>query len=291
MIWHKMPSLAALRGFESAVRNRSFSGAARELNVTHAAVAQHVRNLETHLGQSLLIKEGRQMVPTAAGQKLARDLTIGFEGIIASVSRLQEVEKERPLQISCTPNFAENWLMPRLVDFWASHPDTKLAISPSNDIVDLRNSGTDIALRYGAGNWPGTRSVFLAGSNYAAVVHPDLLGGRKPKCLSELTDVPWLFCPHLPVYRAWAEQSGLDMARVTERSLASMSMITAAVRAGAGASVVIKAVVEAEIADGKLYMVEQAHQPGLGYYVVTSDSALSDKVKTFRKWLLSQRET
>ncbi|MEL6642191.1 MAG: LysR substrate-binding domain-containing protein, partial [Pseudomonadota bacterium] len=126
--------------------------------------------------------------------------------------------------------------------------------------------------------------------DYVVVVHADLLEGRRPCCMTEMTDVPWVFCPNLPVYRRWAEQSGLDFGKVTEHELANMSMISSAVRAGAGASVMIEAMVEDDIATGKLVAIETAVQPGLGYHVVTAAGVLPAKVKTFRKWLLSQSD-
>ena len=46
-----LPSLAALRAFEAASRTLSFSEAGREMNVSHAAVAQNVRRLEDELGR------------------------------------------------------------------------------------------------------------------------------------------------------------------------------------------------------------------------------------------------
>ena len=149
MDWRDIPSLAALRGFEAAVREGSFSAAARELNVTHAAIAQHVRSLETHVGQPLLTRAGRRMVPTEAGARLATDLNDGFGQIIAGVRRLSEDADKRPIQITCTPNFAENWLMPRLIEFWGKHPDITLSVTPDNNIVDLRRDGYDVAIRYG----------------------------------------------------------------------------------------------------------------------------------------------
>jgi len=123
------------------------------------------------------------------------------------------------------------------------------------------------------------------------VAHKDLLKDRKPKCLSDMTDLPWVFCPNLPVYRRWAMQSGLDPEKITEHELSTMSMISSAVKAGVGASVMIKAMVEDDIASGSLIMVDQAIRPGLGYHVVTPKGVLTPKVKAFRKWILSQKES
>ena len=44
-----MPSLTALRSFEAAARHQSFSLAADELHVTHAAISRQVRRLEETL--------------------------------------------------------------------------------------------------------------------------------------------------------------------------------------------------------------------------------------------------
>lgn len=290
MDWRDVPSLAALRGFEAAVREGSFSAAARELNVTHAAVAQHVRSLEAHFGQPLLVRAGKRMVATDAGALLSADLHDGFGQIIAGVRRLSAEADNRPLQVTCTPNFAENWLMPRLVDFWATHPDITLSITPSNEVVDMRRDNFDVGIRYGDGNWPGTKSDFLIKADYVVVAHRKLLGDRTPKCMTELADLTWFFCPNLPVYRTWAEESGLDFTKVVMHELSSMSMISAAVRSGAGASVMIRAMVENDIAQGDLVVVEQTTRPGIGYYVVTQDGVLHARVKTLCKWLLSQAE-
>ena len=56
MDWRDIPSLAALRAFEAAARHGSLTAAARELNVTHAAIAQHVRTVEAHLETALLVR-------------------------------------------------------------------------------------------------------------------------------------------------------------------------------------------------------------------------------------------
>ncbi len=290
MEWRDIPSLSALRGFEAAVREGSFSGAARELNVTHAAIAQHVRSLEAHLGQSLLVRAGRKMVPTEAGARLATDLQDGFQQIIDGVRRVTEDAESRPIQVTCTPNFAENWLMPRLMAFWADHPDITLSVTPSNDVIDLRRDGYDLAVRYGKGPWQGTDSDLLIKADYVVIVHKDLLGDRRPCCMTELTDIPWVFCPNLPVYRTWAVQSGLDPSQIKEHELATMSMVSSAVKAGAGATVMIRAIMEDDIASGKLVVVEQAKRPGLGYHVVTAKGVLPPKVKAFRKWILSQKD-
>ncbi len=45
------PPLNWLRAFEAAARHLSFTGAARELNMTQSAISQQIKSLEGHLGR------------------------------------------------------------------------------------------------------------------------------------------------------------------------------------------------------------------------------------------------
>ena len=74
MDWRTLPPLAALRAFSAFADTGSVQRAGDALNVTHAAISQHLRALEAHLGLSLLDRSGRAMVLTPEGQQLAQAL-------------------------------------------------------------------------------------------------------------------------------------------------------------------------------------------------------------------------
>ena len=133
---------------------RAFDAAARELNITHAAIAQHVRAVEAELKSSLVVREGRGIALTDAGLQLATALREGSSQIIAGVSAAAAEAETRPIALSVTSSFAENWLMPRFTKFWAEHPDFGLSIIPAHDAVDVRRYGIDMAIRYRLGEWP-----------------------------------------------------------------------------------------------------------------------------------------
>ena len=59
MDWRSFPSLNTLRAFAVVAETGSLSKAGDVLNVTHAAVSQQIRNLETRLGVPLVRREGR----------------------------------------------------------------------------------------------------------------------------------------------------------------------------------------------------------------------------------------
>ena len=59
MDWRKLPSLNGLRAFCAVADTGSYSLAADQLDVTHAAVSQHVKALEKRLGVALVMRTGR----------------------------------------------------------------------------------------------------------------------------------------------------------------------------------------------------------------------------------------
>lgn len=290
MNWHDIPSLAALRAYEAAARTRSFSAAARELNVTHAAIAQHVRAIEAHLGTPLLVRSGRGVALTDAGQRLAMALAEGFGLITAGVRAVAADVAGRPLQVTLTPTFAENWLMPRLTGFWSAYPEVTVSLTPSRKVVDLRRDGFDLAIRYGRGSWPGLDATHLVQADFVVVAAPSVLEGRKIDTIADLSALPWLFeTVHYEPYR-WLADLGLDPECCEVKQLATLSMLLSAVRAGGGVSVVAAPLVEDDIAQGRLEVVRRETREGLGYYIVHPPGMLSDSGALFKDWLLAQIE-
>jgi len=286
MDWRNCPSLPALRAFEAAVRCGSFSAAAAELNVTHAAIAQHVRTVEAHLDKSLMYREGRGVAPTEAGAALAATLTAGFRQIIEGVQAANQQDNARPLMLSVTPSFAENWLMPRLTRFWSEHPGFSLSVSPSNTVVDLRRDGIDLAIRYGRGDWKNVETVPLVAADFTVVAAPSLAQRRKVQNIQSLSDMPWLFQSRHQEARRWAENAGLNLGCCQMHEVATGSMLLSGARAGGGVAVVPSALIEDDIATGRLVTLMQEQSKDLGYYIVHTPGVLSARAKTLKSWLL-----
>ncbi|MCL4104985.1 UNVERIFIED_CONTAM: hypothetical protein GTU68_018692 [Idotea baltica] len=285
MDWRDIPSLSALRAFEATAKLGSYSAAAASLNVTHAAIAQHVRTLETHFARPLVMRQGQKMVPTDDGMALAQSLSDGFEEIGKGVHDLLNAGKTRPLSVTTTPSFAENWLMPRLGAFWCDHPDIEISISPTGSIMDLRRDGFDLAIRYGFGEWPGVDAEYLASANHVVVGHPDLLKNHKVTKICDLADLPWIVVAGRPEQVVWAGQHGLDLTQGKLTEFATNGLAFSATRAGLGLSIQSKALVENELADGRLVSVFEEAVDGLGYYLLTQPGVVSKPLRTFTKWL------
>jgi DNA-binding transcriptional LysR family regulator len=63
--------LNLLRVFEAVLAERSITAAARTLHLTQPAVSNALARLRTHLGDSLFVRDGRQMLPTPRARELA----------------------------------------------------------------------------------------------------------------------------------------------------------------------------------------------------------------------------
>jgi len=292
MDWSQIPSLAALRAFEAAERHGSFTQAARELNVTHAAIAQHVRALEGEFAQTLVVRQGRGIAATAEGLQLAKGLRAGFGDIAAAVAALRAQVEQRPLALTLTPAFAENWLMPRIADFWAQHPDIAVSINPSLELSSLQNDGFDLSIRFGDGDWPGLTAEMLTDGDFWVVARPDVLAnhaclgpGRELACLADVMDLPWVMESHMLSRRGLIEREGLDLGQVDLTVLTTSGLVQSAVLAGLGLTVQPKTLVEGLVCRGDLRRICTLRQPGVGYYMVTLPGRHPAGLAAFMRWL------
>ena len=285
MDWRDIPSLSALRAFEAAARNRSLSAAARELNVTHAAVAGHVRTLEAFFLTSLLTRSGQGMQATADGALLARGLTEGFGALGAACRDLADRQRSRPLAITTTPSFAELWLMPKISDFWAKHPDISVSISPSAELSDLRGDGFDVAIRYGRGDWPGLETEQLLEGDYVVVAGPPLIERLPDTEMATLLAQHWLMDGNRAEARTLSAALGIDEDALEIRTMATNGLVLSAVRAGLGLGVQNRAIIAEGLEAGRLSPLQTIRVPELGYWIATRAGVDPPALKAFRRWL------
>lgn len=285
MEWKDIPSLASLRAFEALARHGSLSGAARELNVTHAAVSQHLRQLESDFGEALARREGQGMALSEAGHELAAALAEGFGRIAEGVTRLRDRQRARPVVVALTPSFAESWLMPRIGGFWAAHPEVEIRLAPSVALADLRRDGIDLAIRFGDGRWPGLRAEPLTADRFAVVAAPGYTKARTLADLGRLTAHDWFFSTAASEQRLWGAAVGVDFHRLGAREMANNGMVVSAVRAGLGLSIQAMALVEPDLRNGQLVALHEGDAAGLGYYLVTRPEPPTPGARLFCRWL------
>ncbi|WP_102106955.1 LysR family transcriptional regulator [Oceaniglobus roseus] len=153
--------LTALRAFEVAARQGSFTRAAIELCVTQAAVSHQVIALESLLGVRLLKRTPSGLILTDEGTALLPVLTQSFDRIGQVLDRFSGGAYRETLNVGVVTTFAVGWLLPRMDGFARLHPGIDLRISTNNNRVDLAREGLDMAIRFGDGTWPGLAAVPL----------------------------------------------------------------------------------------------------------------------------------
>lgn len=286
--WRSLPPLTALRAFAATAEQRSFSQAARELNVTHAAVAQQVRALEDHLGRALVHRDGRGVSLTADGEHLAQALGEGFAAFQRGLETLRAGEADRPVRVTLTASFAAQWLMPRLRDFWENHPDIGLSLHPDPRIVDLHRERMDLAIRYGTGDWPGVEATWLASARLVVAGAPSLLGDRDTLAARDMQQMDWVLHRNWPEQDAYLRQIGLDPGNLSRTDLSGEDLVIAAARQGLGLAVESVALIASDVAEGRLRVVHESHEKLPAYFVVTLPGPQRAAARAFLKWLKAQ---
>jgi LysR family glycine cleavage system transcriptional activator len=284
--WKDLPPLSALRAFQAVAEAGGYAPAARALNVTHAAVAQQVRGLEAALGVALVVRAGRGMALTAEGADLARALTDGFATIQAGVETLRGGQN-RPVRITLTPSFATQWLMPRLKDFWDRHPDIALSLHPDARVVDLRRDGMDVGLRYGNGAWPGVEARFLAPARLSVTCAPALMQGRATLTAAEMQRMDWFLTRDWPEQENYLISLGLNPATLGRTDFNSEDLSLAAARQGLGLVVESYALIEDDVAEGRLVLIHDSREKVPAYFAVTPPGPQRAATRAFLKWLFA----
>ncbi|MGL4238272.1 LysR family transcriptional regulator [Tabrizicola sp.] len=286
--WRSLPSLTALRAFAATAELRSFSQAARTLNVTHAAVAQQVRALEDQLGRSLVQRDGRGVSLTADGEQLAEALGEGFGAMLRGVEALKTGEADRPVRVTLTASFAAQWLMPRLKDFWTKHPDIGLSMHPDNRVVDIHRERMDLGIRYGNGDWAGVESTYLASAQLVIAGAPSLMGDKDTLTLDEMREMDWILSRTWPEQDAYLRKLGLEPDTLSRTDIGNEELAIAAARQGLGLVVESIALVASDASEGRLRIVHDSREKLPAYFVVTLPGPKRAAARAFLKWLKSQ---
>ncbi|WP_225765771.1 LysR family transcriptional regulator [Stenotrophomonas sp. Marseille-Q4652] len=113
--------LEQLEAFVCAARLGNLTRAAESMNLTVSALSHRMRLLEERVGQVLLRRGPRGVVPTVAGQRLLDEVGEPLDRIAQALRRCSAVPGNA-VTLSLTPSLANAWLVPRLPQLVAAHP-------------------------------------------------------------------------------------------------------------------------------------------------------------------------
>jgi LysR family transcriptional regulator, glycine cleavage system transcriptional activator len=186
----KVP-LHVLPGFVAAARARNLSRAAATLHVTVSALSHQMRGLEELLGYRLFHRGPRGLTLTPAGERLFGQVAPHLDAISAALAP-QPARNPDALTVSVMPSVASSWLIPRLPDFTARHPEVELNLESTSDVVDFDRQEVDVAIRFGQGDWPQLRTHLLFDEWVIPVCSPGLLRRFPQSARGDFTGVPLL---------------------------------------------------------------------------------------------------
>ena len=288
----RLPSLNGLRAFEAAARHLSMRLAADELYVTASAVSQLVRSLERELGIALFVRRHRALLLTREGQELLPAVRTAFRLISEASARICRSRENGSLTVSVTSFFAETWLVPRLGDFHARHPEVELRITSGAALASLTTGEADIAIRHGLGDYPGMVSDLLMAPPVVPVASPELVKRLGlPKTAIELLEWPLVHDTDRGAWALWASYLALR-ATVPSKGVAydDPALLRSAVMAGQGVGLLPEPLIAPLIAARSLIAVGPAATlPAVAYYLIVPRAALMcPAVMTFRQWVREQ---
>lgn len=141
-----------LKIFVTVIDSGTLSAAAVHLGQTTSGVSRALSRLEDKLATSLLTRTTRRMELTEEGQLfLARARTI-----LASMEDVEEsirIRRQKPagrLCVDAASPFMLHCVVPHVAEFRAMYPEIRLELTSNDQIADLLEHRTDIAIRIGA---------------------------------------------------------------------------------------------------------------------------------------------
>ncbi|MFD3971308.1 LysR family transcriptional regulator [Streptomyces cyaneofuscatus] len=195
-----------LRVLRAVATTGSFSAAARELGCTQPAVSQQMKALESSAGTPLLIRTGREMRLTQAGEALVRHASGILAGLTAAEEEVAAIAGLRAgrVRLVSFPSGSSTLVPGALAALRAEHPGTRVSLveaEPPRSVDLLRDGDCDIALafRYGAsgGEWDDLVVRPLLTDRLIGLV-PDghRLADAESVSIGELAEESWIAgCP------------------------------------------------------------------------------------------------
>ncbi|MFF4401179.1 LysR family transcriptional regulator [Streptomyces sp. NPDC001480] len=200
-----------LRVLRAVATTGSFSAAGRELGCTQPAVSQQMKALEASVGTPLLVRSGREMRLTQAGEALVRHATGILAGLTAAEEEVAAIAGLRAgrVRLVSFPSGSSTLVPTALAALRAAHPGTRVSLEeaePPKSVELLREGDCDVALAF---RYEGATGAEERAEWADLVVRPlltDRLVGLVPErhrlaraesvAIGELAGEPWIAgCP------------------------------------------------------------------------------------------------
>lgn len=285
-----------MRAFVRVVDTGSFSRASDQLAMPRSTVSKLIGDLESHLGNQLILRTTRSVAPTADGleyyQHAARLLAE-----LDAMDHAMRGQKRKPsghLRIDAPAAFATSLLIPALPGFYREYPDITLALGISDRPANIIGEGVDCVIRAGELNelsMVGRKLLDLRYGSFAAPSYLERVGmPATPADLDRHVRLGYFFAatmkPNPLIFARGDEHIEIE---ASELSTNDGNGLLALMLAGMGIGQHFTRMVQPALDAGQLLPVLQDWQrPAMPFHIMYPPNRhQSARLKVFVDWLIA----
>lgn len=281
--------MRALAAFAAAARLQSFSKAGDELGMTQSAISHQIRMLEDQLGQPLFNRLHRNAVLTDAGRDLEITTRECLERLALGLKRLEQYRKPNQIIVYTRPDFANNWLIPRMPRLKVAHPDLDIWLFSNEQGFDPVRGETHLAILPAVGDLHDFETRVLFGDHLAPLCAPAMAQGLTT--IDDLLTRPLLHDERREDWAHWLSAAGRDdVAPVRGYNFGDSGALIAAARQGLGVALGSLVLAGGDLDNGSLVTPLRHTIPADADWIValTQYAMAKPKVQLFLNWLESE---
>ena len=228
----KLP-LDEIEAFVAVAGAGSFSGAAEAMNISHSSLSRKVAHLEDRIGQKLLLRKANGVALTEIGAERFVRFRDALNLIGTSLGAVDGRRNSETVSISMLDSFAIFLLFPRHEKLSMQLEGINLQYNVDAKLASF-NDGMDLAIRFGVGNWAGTRSVRMHNLDYRPMACSAIATKLGPDASpQDLLSYPLIHLKTEVSWVVWLEENGVSYRlRPQDRIFGELPTTLAAVQNG-----------------------------------------------------------
>lgn len=277
-------------------KSDSLSQAAEHLSITQSAVSQHIKNLESKMGFDIVTRQGKKLVLTPGGRKLAK---VGKQFSRRFDDLVEEIQQENNqimggVSVGTLFGIGKSWLADRMVEFSSEFPNllTKVEMDYPDRLISAFEGRDFDCLVLPRSLTPTYSESILLHSETATIVVPkdSDISISESTTLKEITEHPVIFFEDRdPLFYGWCKNKMGSVPRSVKPRLVinSFGQMLNAVSKGLGIAVVPTHVLNRSYFKDKVRTFGSAFEYETSQidFVFHSESKDSLKVQTVFKYL------
>ncbi len=291
---NKLAPLKSLYSFIAVAETGSMTEAANQLNVSHSAVSQAIKSLETQLDQPLFHRIGRRVELNASGRKYYKEVAPSLERIVEATQRMLQKEQSNRITLNMINSLAMHWWIPQMNRFSDYAPNLDVRISNLVGSFKMEQEGVDVAVIHGSkSDWQDYYCERLASDQLIMVVSPELVKNEDtPKSL--LARYPAIMATNerrKDDWKIWCQANNIALPSSSNNLTftSSLQAMQAAIRQ-LGVFVTHRLFVKEDVRQGLLVEIgELVDNPKQGFYFAChKEKLVNEFILQLRQWIRSE---